>query len=94
MLSELDSRVFGSTMLIAGTSIGAAMLAMPILTGLFGFFGTIAILIAVWAFMHWTSLLILEATLRFKEGECFVTMARKVMGPFLRGLFSFYYFIL
>lgn len=86
MLSDLDSRVFGGTMLIAGTSIGAAMLAMPIASGLFGFWGTLVILIACWAFMYWTAMLILEATLRFKDGESFLTMAQKTLGPWGAGI--------
>lgn len=81
MLSDRDSRIFGGVMLIAGTSIGAAMLAMPIMSGLFGFFGTLGILIACWAFMYWTAMLILEASLRFKDGESFLTMAQKTLGP-------------
>lgn len=81
MLSELDSKVFGSTMLIAGTSIGAAMLAMPILTGCFGFIGTVAILVSCWLFMYWTATLIMEASLRFEDGASFITMAQDSLGP-------------
>lgn len=81
MLSRKQSKVFGGTMLIAGTSIGAAMLAMPILTGLFGFFGTVAIMIACWLFMYWTATLILEASLQFEDGASFISMAQKTLGP-------------
>lgn len=80
MLSEKDSKVFGGTMLIAGTSIGAAMLAMPIMTGLFGFLGTSAILIACWLFMYWTATLILEASLQFDEKASFISMASTTLG--------------
>lgn len=78
---ERESKVFGGTMLIAGTTIGAAMLAMPIMTGLFGFFGTVAIMIGCWLFMYWTAVLILEASLQFEPGVSFITMARRVLGP-------------
>jgi tyrosine-specific transport protein len=81
MFGKIDSKVFGSTMLIAGTSIGAAMLAMPIMTGLFGFLGTTIILIACWLFMYWTATLILEASLQFEDGTSFIGMARRVLGP-------------
>lgn len=81
MLSQKSSKVFGGTMLIAGTSIGAAMLAMPIMTGLFGFFGTVAIMIACWLFMYWTSTLLLEACMQFEDGTSFLTMARTTLGP-------------
>jgi tyrosine-specific transport protein len=79
-MQRLDSKLFGGTMLIAGTSIGAAMLAMPILTGLFGFIGTLIIMIACWLFMYWTALLILEASLQFTDEASFVTMARSTLG--------------
>lgn len=80
MFDKSASRVFGATMLIAGTSIGAAMLAMPIMTGLFGFFGTVLIMLLCWAVMYWMSLVILEASLQFADGTSFVSMSQKVLG--------------
>ncbi len=80
MLTERDSKVFGGTMLIAGTSIGAAILAMPIMTGLFGFFGTVAIMLGCWLFIYWTATLILEASLYFDDGASFISMARHALG--------------
>ena len=86
MLSELDSKVFGGTLLIAGTSIGAAMLAMPILTGMFGFLGTLVIIICCWLFMYWMALIILEACLQFEEGVSFVTLAQDSLGNAAAGV--------
>jgi len=43
-------------------------------------------LIACWAFMYWTAMLILEASLRFKDGESFLTMAQKALGPWGAGI--------
>lgn len=80
MLNERTSKILGGTMLIAGTSIGAAILAMPILTGLFGFFGTIAIMLGCWVFMYWTATLILEASLSFEDGSSFISMASRTLG--------------
>ena len=82
MLSEKDSKIFGGTMLIAGTSIGAAMLAMPIMTGLFGFLGTTVIMIACWLFMYWTATLIVEASLQFDDKASFVSMANATLGKY------------
>lgn len=56
------------------------MLAMPIMTGLFGFIGTVVILIACWLFMYWTATLILEASLQFDEKASFISMARETLG--------------
>ena len=86
MLSELDSKVFGGTLLIAGTSIGAAMLAMPILTGLFGFLGTLLIIVCCWLFMYWMALVILEACLQFEDGVSFITLAQDSLGIFTAGV--------
>jgi tyrosine-specific transport protein len=80
MLNELDSKVFGGTMLIAGTTIGAAMLAMPILTGIFGFLGTLIIILCCWLFMYWIALLILEACLHFEDNVSFITLAKDSLG--------------
>ena len=43
--------VLGAAFLIAGTSIGAGMLALPIKTAAAGFFPTIAMFIVVWCIM-------------------------------------------
>lgn len=86
MLSELDSKVFGGTLLIAGTSIGAAMLAMPILTGMFGFLGTLLIIVLCWLFMYWMALIILEACLQFEEGVSFITLAQDSLGNTAAGI--------
>lgn len=71
MKKSLASRIFGGAMLVAGTSIGAAILAMPIATGLFGFYGTLVVMLLAWAFMYWTGTLILEAALYFPPGASF-----------------------
>ncbi len=80
MPSKSTSKIFGATMLIAGTSIGAAMLALPVLTGLFGFLGTVAILFLAWGVMYWMALIIVEATLNFSEEVSFISLARKTLG--------------
>jgi len=95
-MGERQSKILGGTMLIAGTSIGSAILAMPIMTGLFGFLGTIVIMIACWLFMYWTATLILEAVLQFDDGASFISMARAALGKLGAGvtwctfLFLFY----
>jgi tyrosine-specific transport protein len=80
MDKNISSRIFGGIMLVAGTSIGAAILAMPILTGLFGFLGTLVVLVLVWAFMYWVGTLILEACLHFPKGASFISLSR-ILGP-------------
>jgi tyrosine-specific transport protein len=52
--------VLGGMLLIAGSCIGAGMLALPIMTGLAGFFPSLLSMIAAWAFMTFTGLLLVE----------------------------------
>jgi tyrosine-specific transport protein len=58
------NRFLGSTLLIAGTAIGAGMLALPVLTGESGFFSASLLMALVWLFNLYVAFIILEATLR------------------------------
>ena len=58
------SRFLGSILLIAGTAIGAGMLALPVLTGTSGFFSASILMTLVWIFNLYVAYIILEATLR------------------------------
>lgn len=94
------SRLFGGTFLIAGTSIGAGMLALPVLTGLGGFVPSFFVYFSCWLFMSLTGLLFLEICLSLKEGANIITMVRETLGKkavvvavFLY-IFLFYFLIL
>ncbi|MCV5837916.1 tyrosine transporter TyrP, partial [Escherichia coli] len=45
------SKVFGSTLIIAGTTIGAGMLALPLASAGIGFSTSIIIMLGLWALM-------------------------------------------
>lgn len=70
----------GATLLASGTSIGAGMLALPVLTGLAGFYPAIIIYIASWLLMTYTSFLILEVVLWMKGEANIISMASKTLG--------------
>lgn len=74
------SRFIGGVLLVAGTAIGAGMLALPVLTAMGGFYPSLALFIAVWAGTLFTALLVLEANLWFKKEVNFITMARHTLG--------------
>lgn len=76
--------VVGGTLLIAGTTIGVGMLALPIATGPGGFFPSMLIYFICWAFMLCTGLLIVEISLWMPKDTSFISMADKVLGPFGR----------
>ena len=54
------SKVLGSTLIIAGTTIGAGMLALPLASAGIGFSTSLMIMIALWALMAYTALLMIE----------------------------------
>lgn len=72
--------VLGGTLLIAGTTIGGGMLALPVLTSPAGFYPSIAIYFLCWLFMTCTGLLFLELSLSMEHDANIVTMAEKTLG--------------
>ncbi|MGF1900950.1 aromatic amino acid transport family protein [Aliivibrio sifiae] len=56
----MKTKVLGSSLIIAGTTIGAGMLALPLVSASLGFFTASLLMIGIWAIMSYTSLLMLE----------------------------------
>ena len=54
------NKTVGSTLLVAGTMIGAGMLAMPLTSAGIGLTATIFLLIGLWAVLTFTALLFVE----------------------------------
>jgi len=77
-----DLRIWGGILLVSGTTIGAAMLALPIVTGFAGFFPTIALFLFFWLYMTFTAFLLLEVNLWMGEHTNLITMAKKTLGTF------------
>ena len=71
----------GSMLLIAGSCIGAGMLAVPITTGQAGFIPSIFSFLIAWAFMLLSGLLIVEIHSTFKERVNIGSIAEKIIGP-------------
>lgn len=76
----MNSRLIGAILLIAGTTVGAAMLAVPVTTGMAGFIPSLFVMIGVWLFMMLTAFYFLEVTLRFKGETNFISMIRLTLG--------------
>ncbi|MEX1012542.1 MAG: aromatic amino acid transport family protein [Waddliaceae bacterium] len=70
----------GGILLVAGTSIGAGMLGLPVLTAQIGFLPTCLIYTIAWAIMASTGLLLLEVTLWFQARTNLVSMAKETLG--------------
>lgn len=72
--------VFGCSLLIAGTAIGAGMLALPVVTGPSGFIPSMCVLVVSWFFMTITGLLFAELALWLKKDVNILTMAKTTCG--------------
>lgn len=90
----MNSRLLGGILLIAGTSIGAGMLALPVLTATAGFAPSILLFISVWLGTLFTALLVLEVNLWFKEDVNLISMARFTLGKFGQTLTWIFYLLL
>ena len=74
------NKFLGSTLLVAGTSIGGGMLLIPVLCSFTGFVPSLFLLLFTWAFMFVTSLLFLHVNLSIPGEINMVTMAETTLG--------------
>jgi tyrosine-specific transport protein len=81
MISHRSGSVLGGILLVAGSCIGAGMLALPILTGLLGFIPSLILLFIAWGFMTFTGLLLVEVNGWFNKQINLLSMAREALGP-------------
>ncbi len=79
-MAMLDSRVLGSILLVIGTSIGGALLVLPIVNASSGGFNSAIFLVLSWALMTFTGFLILEVNLWLPPGSNMISMARATLG--------------
>ncbi|KOE65551.1 aromatic amino acid transporter [Aggregatibacter actinomycetemcomitans] len=77
----LKNKTFGSALIIAGTAIGAGMLAMPLTSAGMGFAFTAALLIGLWLLLAYSGLLFVEVyqTAKHKD-DGVATLAEKYFG--------------
>lgn len=75
-----NSKLFGGILLISGTTIGAAMLALPISTGMIGFFPAVLTFLVCWLLMLWAAFLFLEVNLCLPGQINLITMAEATLG--------------
>lgn len=94
--SHRDGSILGGVLLLAGSCIGAGMLAVPVVTGVAGFIPSLFMFFLAWAFMTTTGLLLLEANLALGHNLSLISLAEKTLGPmgkllcWLLFLFLFY----
>ena len=76
----LKNKTVGSTLIIAGTTIGAGMLALPIASAGLGFSTAIIILLLAWCLMTYTALLMLEVHQHADTSATLNTLAKSLLG--------------
>lgn len=72
--------VLAGSLLVAGTTIGGGMLALPVLTSLAGFVPSAFVYVVCWLFMVCTGLLFLEVSQWMKGESNIVSMAEATLG--------------
>ncbi|CCB85021.1 MULTISPECIES: amino acid permease [Parachlamydia] len=82
----MNTKLIGGILLVSGTTIGAAMLALPVATGQAGFIPSFILLAICWIYMTYTAFLILEANLWMEPDTNLITMARNTLGRWGAGL--------
>ncbi|MGF1834698.1 amino acid permease [Photobacterium sanguinicancri] len=76
----MNLKIMGSALIIAGTALGAGMLAIPMVLAQFGLvWGTLLMLI-IWSGTTYAALLLLEASIKAGGGLSMNTIARKTLG--------------
>lgn len=72
--------VFGGAMIIAGTAIGAGMLANPTATAGLWFLWSLPVLFYTWLCTYASGLMILEASTHFPSGANLSTLTKELLG--------------
>lgn len=76
----MNKHLMKGILLIAGTTIGGGMLALPVLTSTSGFFPSLLVYLLCWLFMASTGLLFLEVCLWMKADANIISMAESTLG--------------
>ncbi|BFU60972.1 MULTISPECIES: tryptophan permease [Rodentibacter] len=80
MEQQKSPSLLGGAMIIAGTAVGAGMLANPTSTAGVWFIGSVLALIYTWFCMTTSGLMILEANLHYPTGSSFDTIVKDLLG--------------
>jgi tyrosine-specific transport protein len=76
----VKNRTLGSIFIVAGTTIGAGMLAMPLASAGVGFGVTLLLLLGLWGLMCYTALLLVEVYQHVSADTGLGTLARRYLG--------------
>ncbi|OUL58766.1 aromatic amino acid transport family protein [Pseudoalteromonas ulvae] len=74
------NKTIGSMLIIAGTTIGAGMLALPIASAGLGFSTSIVVILGTWLLMTYTALLMIEVHQHAEVDATLNTLAKQLLG--------------
>ncbi len=77
---EKEGSLLGGVLLIAGSCIGAGMLALPVITGISGFAPSMVMFVLAWLFMTLTGFLVLEVNLALGYRFSLISLVQKTLG--------------
>ncbi|QUM87235.1 aromatic amino acid transport family protein [Moritella sp. 28] len=89
------SKIVGSTLIVAGTALGGGMLALPLASAGLGFYTAAFLIIANWALMTYTALLMLEIHQHAEQDATLNSLAKNLLGKpgqYLATFASFFLF--
>lgn len=75
------NKVFGSICLVAGTAMGAGMIALPMVLSKIGLINSVLLMMGTWFIMYISSLINIELNLTAKKGLALGELGRKFSGP-------------
>lgn len=76
----MNTKLIGSALIIAGTALGAGMLAIPMVLAQFGLLYGTVLMVLIWFGTTYSALLLLEATIKSGGGLGLNSIARKTLG--------------
>ncbi|MCW8329744.1 tyrosine transporter [Photobacterium sp. SDRW27] len=76
----MNLKLLGSSLIIAGTALGAGMLAIPMVLSQFGLVWGTLLMLVIWLGTTYAALLLLEASIKSGGGLGMNSIARKTLG--------------
>lgn len=87
-------KTFGGAFLVVGTTIGAGMLSLPLITAACGLGMAIFLMVLSWSVMYITSLKLIKLCAEHPLGVNFTTLIENKMPPFFQVVFTVVYLLL
>jgi tyrosine-specific transport protein len=90
-----DSKTFGSALIVAGTTIGAGMLALPITTGVCGYKSMLLLFALIFSLMITCLFILFEANLYMDDPKAnIITMSKVLLGTIGESISLVFYLLL